>query len=201
MLTAKETKGGDYKPIPEGVHRAVCVWLYDLGTHYNEKFKKSERKVLVGWELPDEIIDTEDGPRPLMISKRYTLSLHEKAALRHDLQAWRGRAFTKEELDGFDLHNILGKPCQIQVVHNTEGEKTYSNIAAIMALPKGTPPPPHTGALMSFDMDGSDALPEGTPKWVAEFISKSAEWSESNQATADTPGTPARAASCDEAPF
>ena len=39
--------------------------------------------------------------KPFLVRRRYTASLHEKSALRKDLESWRGRAFTNVELDGF----------------------------------------------------------------------------------------------------
>ena len=71
---------------------------------------------------------------------RYTLSLHENAALRRDLQSWRGRAFTETELAGFDLKTVLGVPCMITLVHSPDGK--YANIQAVAGLPKGMEAPP-----------------------------------------------------------
>jgi len=43
----------------------------------------------------------------LMISKRYTMSLGEQSTLRKDLESWRGKKFTPEELQGFDLNACI----------------------------------------------------------------------------------------------
>ena len=55
--------------------------------------------------------------KPFLISRRYSLSLHEKSSLRRDLESWRGRAFTQEELRGFDLEVLIGVGCLVSVVH------------------------------------------------------------------------------------
>ena len=60
------------------------------------------------WELPGEEIEIEGEMKPRAISETYTNSLGEKANLRKMLENWRGRAFTQEEMDGFDLRNVLG---------------------------------------------------------------------------------------------
>ena len=45
----------------------------------------------------------DDNGRRFQLRKDYKNSLHEKAGLRKDLEAWRGRRFTDAELAGFDL--------------------------------------------------------------------------------------------------
>jgi hypothetical protein len=124
--------GSDFVPAPQGLHRAVCVDWVDLGV-IESKFGSREKVRLV-WEI-DELM--EDTKRRFIVSQMYTPSLHEKAKMRHDLESWRGRAFSAEERKGFDLDNLLGAPCQLQVVHNTHDDKTYANVASVVALGKG----------------------------------------------------------------
>lgn len=147
------SSGGDFKPVPEGAYIATCVRLIDLGTQITtfQGADKLQRKVLVAWEVPDEIVEYDGEQRPALIMSRYTASLSDKANLRKHLEAWRGRRFTDDELKGFDLKNVLGKPCQIQVVHSPDG--AYANVAAIMALPKGTSPPAIHHPLIHFSLD------------------------------------------------
>jgi len=134
---------GNYKPVPQGNHIAVCYRVIDLGTQRSE-FKGTEkflRKILISWEIPDELMD--DG-RPFTIGQRFTWSMHEKATLRHVLESWRGKAFTDEDFDGpnaFDIANVIGKGCMLNVVHSVNGEKTYANIKSVAKLPKGVEAP------------------------------------------------------------
>lgn len=125
-----------FVPAPAGVHAAVCVDEVDLGMVPNrfEPDKPPVQTVRLVWQIGE---DMPDG-KPFLIKKDYRASLHEKAALRKDLEGWRGRPFSFDELTGFDLENILGKPCMINIVHKT-GSKggTFANIAAIMPLAKG----------------------------------------------------------------
>jgi len=131
-LTAKDPGGAGYTPPEEGVFQAVCYGLFDLGLQYSEKWDKTAHRVLLSWELPEQRMEIErDGKTlnlPRAISREYTLSLHKKAQLRKDLEAWRGRIFTAEELAGFDLQKILGSNCMIQVLHTKKDDKTYANI-------------------------------------------------------------------------
>lgn len=138
IASANETK--NYTPAPEGVHQAVCVDVLDLGmlksAFPDEKTgrDKFQHKVNVIWQIED----TRDDGKRYQLYKRYTLSLHEKAALRHDLESWRGKAFTFDELAGFDVEKLLGANCFINVQHkkSADGTKTYANVVAVMPLPK-----------------------------------------------------------------
>lgn len=151
-LIASDSGGGDFKRVPVGVFAARCWSMVDLGTQRVE-YKgdmKFQRKVQIGWELFGEDENGEslimDDGRPMTISKRYTLSLSPKSRLRPDLEAWRGRPFTDEETKGFDLHDLIGAPCMVNVTHTERNSKTYSNVASITPLPKALRPTlPETG--------------------------------------------------------
>ena len=185
-LTARKTgDGGNFEPISQGLHHAICYALYDLGTQYNEKFGKSIHKVLVGWEVPAERIEVErDGKMvnlPRSISKRYTLSLHEKAILRKELESWRGRSFTEEELAGFDMKKLLGANCMVQIIHAKKDDKTYANVASVVSLPKGMEKKTPENPFQYFSFEDSQSIPEGTPDWIVDIIKASDEWQELNQ--------------------
>lgn len=185
------SSGSDFKPIPEGSYVATCVRVIDLGTQVST-FKgadKLQRKVLIAWEVPDVQVEFEGEQRPALIQSRYTASLADKATLRKHLEAWRGRKFTDDELRGFDLKNVLGKPCQIQVLHSDDG--AYANVAAIMAIPKGmTVAPPHH-PLINFSLD-KDEFSEGVYGLLTEkmqaLIAQSPEYKERTGQTVSTGG-------------
>jgi len=120
-----------YTPPPEGLHQAVCVDVVDLGIVDGPFGRK--RKVRIIFEL-DAVADNG---RPFSISKTYTLSLHEKSTLHKDLRAWRGRAFSPEELKGFDLEQLIGVPCQVLVTHAEREGTVFGNVTAIMKAEKG----------------------------------------------------------------
>jgi hypothetical protein len=193
-LIARENSSASIAPINPGVYVAVCYGVIDLGTHHNPIYENDAHKILVQWELPEVRGDFErDGQQvslPRAISKRYTLSLSEKASLRRDLESWRGRKFAAQELSGFDLRAILGAPCQLQIVHETSKEgRVFATIAAIMALPKGTPrPKPENPTLFFSFEDAGDrpVLPSGLPEWVAKTVLESREWKASLSANSRT---------------
>ncbi len=144
-----------FTPCPAGSYLARCIQLIDLGTQTStfEGETKRARKVLVAWEILDDECRRDDG-QPFIMSKRFTQSLHEKAALRKTLASWRGRDFTPVELKGFDLKTVLGKDAFLSVIQTDKEGKTYSNIAAVMAKPKGMTTPEGCGnePLLHFDL-------------------------------------------------
>ena len=171
---AKDTGGGDFTPAPVGTHVARCYRIIDIGTQHGEYQGKpnARNQVLVFWELPNESYEYEhDGKReskPFTVSKFYTNSLNEKATLRADLESWRGRAFTEEELQGFDLENIIGKPCMVTVIASGEKKVKVSNVTG---LPKGFTCPEQVNASESFwieewNQQKFDALSDGIKKLI-----------------------------------
>lgn len=169
--------GGDYKPVPQGTHQAICNTVVDLGKQ-NTEFQgqgKVQHKVYLRWELPTERMTWTDREGrehegPMTIGKTYTLSLHEKAALRGDLEAWRGRAFTPDELRGFDVVNLLGKACQITVVHAERNGKLYANIASLAGWPKGLERPERPEQpILLYDTDHPTAYND-LPEWLRKKV-------------------------------
>lgn len=125
-IVAKKPESS-FTPCPEGLHQAVCVDVVDLGLQKGQYGEK--HKVEIRWQVDAE----DERGRRHELRKWYTLSLHEKANLRKDLECWRGRKFTEAELAGFDLENLLGANCQLQVIHNISDEgRTYDNVQAIV---------------------------------------------------------------------
>jgi hypothetical protein len=97
-------------------------------------------KVMMSFEVHGE--DENGNPlvtakgEPMSISKNFTLSLAEKATLRKDLQTWRGRDFTADELRGFELKNVLGAWAMITASKSVGNNgKEYTNIVSINPVP------------------------------------------------------------------
>lgn len=135
IVSAGESR--TFAPAPAGLHQAVCVDTVDMGlleVTYSGKTKK-QWKVRVVWQIDE---DMDDG-RPFIVQKRYTASLNEKSTLRKELESWRGRPFTQEELDAFDLDKILGVNCQLNIQHVTKDGKLYANVVSIVPLGKNMP--------------------------------------------------------------
>lgn len=174
-------------PVSEGAHIAICVSIIDLGmqTVQWQGTIKEQHKVMLTWEIPDETILVDGEERPRVISKEYTLSLNEKAKLREHLEAWRGKKFSDDELDGFDLQNVLGKPCLLQVLHNDRG---YANISAVMSVPKGTTVAPSNTETTCFDLSdpGWLTIMDRLPEWIKDKIKQSTTYLNLVEAQSDS---------------
>lgn len=140
-IIAKEPEN-TYIPAPAGMHQGVCCDVVDLGmvkVEYSDG-AKLQHKIQIRWFI-DELMPADkvgpDGIGYYMVTKRYTLSLFDTAHLRKDLTSWRGKAFTKEEREGFDVENVIGANCQLNIVHNESGGNTYANVEAVTPLGKG----------------------------------------------------------------
>lgn len=128
-------------------------------------------------------VDGEDKPRWLS-SRRFTVSLHERAALFQMLTAWRGKALTDAELDpagdGFDLMQMAGVPAMLSVtvVEKDDGSK-YNRIEAVTGFPKGLPAPQPESEILVFDADEPDMEVFGKlPEWVQDIIRKSTQFAD-----------------------
>lgn len=149
----KDTGGGDFEQPPVGTHLARCIRIIDIGTQKGEYQGKAtfKRQVIIAWELPTELIsEGEYAGKPFGVSRFYTASLSEKANLRKDLQNWRGRDFTPQELGGFDPRNILGKACMLSL---TENDKGKIRVTGVMAKPKGVPIPEQVNPSLYFSLE------------------------------------------------
>lgn len=187
MPIAKES--GNFTPLPAGTHQARCYGVIDLGTQHSELYADAW-KVMILWETPHERITMDKEERPMTISKEYTLSLSKKSNLRKHLETWRGRVFTKEELEGFDVANVIGAPCLLSVTHKESGSgNTYAAIEAVSAVPKGMDVPPLFHKTVKFDIaDGESEIFKGLPEWIQKKVTASEEWGHPKPAT--TPPRP-----------
>ena len=180
-LIAKANSGhSSFTPVPSGSHLARCYRIVDLGTHKSDYKGKISflRKIMISFEVHGEDdtgkpIVTANG-EPLSISKTVTLSIGDKSTLRADLVSWRGKEFTTDELDGFELKNILGVWALITVAKSIGNNgKEYTNIMNINPVPKQMNKP----AMFSLDAPDYDLFNslgdsiktkiESSPEWEA----------------------------------
>lgn len=181
------TPGGDFTPPPAGTFPALCYRLLDLGTQ-STTFKgdtKIQHKVLISWELKDEDCTMEvDGlVMPMTVHQRFTWSMHEKATLRKTLESWRGKKLVDSDFGagGFDIRKLLGAPCMLAIVHATNGEKTYANVASVLKLARGmqTGPLVNPTAFLWLSRDLFDqAVFDGLSQGLQDTIKKSPEYAE-----------------------
>lgn len=171
-MSINATNSGSMQSLtPAGNHIARCYQMIEIGTVNELIMGKSQtlRKVRVGWELPLEMREFKegDGEKPFVISKEYTLSMHEKSNLRKDLKSWRGRDFTDDEAKSFDITKLIGVACMLNIIHkpSKDGSKIYANISGVTPMPKGITCPPAFNPLFTlsyddFDQEIFDTLPD-----------------------------------------
>lgn len=184
-MSLKATSSGkDFEPAPEGVHIGRCFGLVDLGTQ-KTTFKgqtKFQKKVLIQWELPlvKRVFDEGKGDEPVIVSNRYTNSIGPKSTLSKHLTAWSGKALSGQE--EFDLTKIVGKPCQLQIIHREVDGQVFANIAAIMPLPNGMTCPAAINKPVVYDLDmGKNDVFKSLSERLQERISECAEWTGQKQ--------------------
>ncbi len=211
-MLAKDKGGGDFEPMEPGTLPARCCGIWDLGTHYEQGqgWAKSIHKILLQWEFPTRRIEIDGEDKPRVLSQRFTLSLHQKSNLRPMLEAWRERAFTKEELDpdtgGFEMENVLGALCKILVLREPGKDgKEYANIKQVSKFPANETKPEFTINPVYYDIEKHGTnIPEGTPEWIQEIIKDSDEY---RQTTGDgwveqgPESGPGQSAEDDDIPF
>jgi len=157
-------------PLPEaGTTQAVCCAIWDLGLQRTSYMgtERIQHKIIIAWEVTEKINspESEYHGKPYMLNKKYTLSLSEKANLRKDLESWRGKPFTEQELQtGFDLENLYGINCYLGIKHEpsrNDASKVFANVTAILPIQKGVE--------RIVPVRAKDETP---PKWVQEKISQ-----------------------------
>jgi hypothetical protein len=204
-----EGGGGNFERCPVGSHLARCYRIIGLGTQRSE-YKGQVKflpKVMLGWEI---FAYDEDGKpknmsdgRPFGLFKNYTLSWSEKATLRLDLQSWRGKAFTPEEMRRFDLANVMGAWCMINVVERQGmNGNTYSNVANVMPVPAhlkqlGLPEAYNKNEMFNINEPNMEMF-NGFSDNLKKKIEASPEWQKILGKAAVQPGSISQAASTDD---
>lgn len=136
---------GEFEKCPQGLWPALAIDVIDLG-EVETPFKhekgplagqtKVQHQIQIVWQV--DALNDDDSPARRddgtmhRLSKFYNLSLNENANLRKDLDRWRGKPFTDEELaEGWDVEAVIGAQCQLQVIH--DGDK----VKVDTVLPRG----------------------------------------------------------------
>lgn len=180
-MLLSDSGGKEFEHASVGNHVARCVGMIDLGTQEQTYEGKTSyaRKIVLRFELPNELMQDGDyAGKPFLVSKFYTASLSEKANLRRDLESWRGRPFTAQELAGFDSKNVLDKPCMVNVVHTEKGK---AKVTSVTPIPKGMQVPPRVNDLLYFSLERDEFKPEVFDKlhdYYKGQITQSPEWAE-----------------------
>ena len=184
-ITAKSGGSTQREIVPSGNYIARCFQMLHIGTYEDEYLgePKIVNKVRISWELPTEtrVFNEDKGEQPMVIDKEYTLSLNDKANHTTDLSNWRGKAFTDKEKISFDILNLLGKTCMLNIIHKTTATgRDYARVGGIAPVPKGVPVPDQINPTSIFDYDENFDMDrvEKLPDFIKDKIKSSSEYTE-----------------------
>lgn len=168
--------------VPKGLHKAVCISVVDLWTQ-KEEYKneaKEQRKLRITRELPEVTREFDWEEKPVVIGKKYTFSMYEKANLAKDIESW----FGETQPEDFDFEECVGKSAQINVIHKISGSwNEYAKINSVLSLDEDLEPFNETYLfdLDNFDQSIFDKLPEFMQKDIQnspEYTNAFLEWDE-----------------------
>ena len=183
-ITAKGVSTAPKEIVPAGTHLARCYSMIHVGTvkwEWQGEVKHTD-KVRITFELPNEkrVFNEEAGEMPMVISQEYSLTLHEKSNLRKDLETWRGKAFSEQEIQGFDICNLLGASCYLSIVHSdTKTGTTFAKIGGISKLPKGVECPEQINPTFVFNYEdrfNQDWVDNIAPQFLSDMIKSTPEY-------------------------
>ena len=163
--------------VPTGNHIARLYSIIEIG-HVTEEYMGQEKrmhKIRLTWELPEEKREFDGEQKPMVIGREYTVSLYEGSNLRPIVEGMLG------ELDeeNFDIKELLGKPCMLQVVHKTSktSGREYALISSAAQLPKGLKAPEqfNPSVYLDYKEGWDDAAYEALPQFIKDDMAESEE--------------------------
>jgi hypothetical protein len=212
LTISGESGGGDFPKLEPGIYHGTCYSIIDLGES-DQEYKgvvSKKKRVHLGFEITEAVdpsnntVMMEDG-RPFGAFKTYTASLFEAATLRKDLESWRGKSFTEEELAGFDMDNLIGCTAKIEIGLTKKsdfGEGGNPKILALREPKEGVQKVETHNDIVLFDIDvycaeftGNSSeeskamcdVFESLNDWHKRDIEASYQWMAAQQKFEDTP--------------
>jgi hypothetical protein len=175
LHVASSQKDGDYEMPPEGMQSAICIWVVNLGNHFNERSQKYQPKVSLTFELCRCLMKDN---RPFVVSAQYTNSFYGSSIAKSLLSTWFNKRVTEETALNFDWFSLAGRHATVQVQYSDDGK--WANIAGL------TPPRDEDKGLESYNdiitwTFGEGGLPEQLPDWIKAKVMSSREWNETGQ--------------------
>lgn len=166
---------------PAGSHVARVVQIIYLGTQKLtwQGQEKEAFRVRITWELPNEKASFKEGEpeKPFVVSKELSLSMGRKSSLRPFVEGILGCSLEDDEAYAFDLDEILGKECQVNLTHKDGEDGKYYIINSASSLLKGVSCPPafNKVRVLSFDKWDQEFF-DSLPDFLKEKITASKEY-------------------------
>jgi hypothetical protein len=191
MTLTPPKKGKSFDPVPAGNHVARLYEIIHIGTvptEYEGK-KSMTDKIRLNFELCNEKKEfTEgEGEKPFSISREFTYSMGKKGNLRPFVEGFIGTKLHDDEAYNFNLEDLLGDACLLNVVHTEKDGNTYSNIQGASPLPKGMTAPEIVNEKRSLDINST---PWDILSVLPEFIWNKMKTSEEYEARMNVDNDP-----------
>lgn len=126
---------------PQGTHIARVIRFIELGTQKVEwqGQEKEQYKIWLDFELVDKTHVFKEGeePKPFVVGSKLTFSMGSKANLRKIVEGIIGVGLLDHEAEAFDIEQLLGKACLVNIKNVTKNDKTYTNIDTTTPLMEG----------------------------------------------------------------
>lgn len=185
------TGGGEPRElIPVRTYMGVVCGIFDIGTQPGGQYGPNAQFIIM-FEL-----HTRRGPSKDAKGNIFTISSFvnfylgsraRPANLLKLVEALESRTLTDAEIKvGVDIESLLGKSCQVQVIHEQKEKGTRAVIGSTMPLdPDDTPP---KGELDEeyYEITADRTIPESLPKFIQDFIKKSKEFGGAGNAPAES---------------
>lgn len=156
VLPSRNQSKGDFQIPDEGVYTAEFT---AYGEAQVSQFDANKQRI----ELTFTIVDDDDFDG-VEVKQWFGLTMHEQSHLYPVVKALLGEEVDPD--DEIDLEDLIGKRCQIAVVHKTKprkdgsGEATFANIDSATPLRRkkktaAAPPPDEDDGAELFDTDAA----------------------------------------------
>jgi hypothetical protein len=183
-------KGLDRQLAPVGNHISRCYQIVDLGTQDDPKWGNASHKLRFAWELCEELTDFGKGKKePFSVSMTVNFFFGRNSNFAKVLEGWKGGTFSDKEMETFQLKNLVGKACMLNVVHATQGDRDYANVASVSPVPAKwlDRVPPMVNKPLFFEVEMGPESREFLllPEFLQKIIVKCHEWKEQGVSVED----------------
>ena len=184
------TGGGEPRElIPARNYTGLVCGVYDIGTQTGGQFGPNSQFVIM-FEL-----HTRRGPARDSKGNIFTISTFvnfylgsraRPANLLKLVEVLENRTLTDAEIKaGFDVEKLLGKSCQVQVIHEMNANREMkAKIGATMPLDPDDDTPKGEIDEVYYEITADRTIPETLPKFIQDFIKKSKEFGGAGNAPA-----------------
>lgn len=125
----------DFSPLSRGSHLAVCFGIIDLGLEKSKWNSTLSPKMMLCFEVQDEMVHFEGNLVPKLVTAKVTISTHEKSTLRAWLDAWVGTENKDFEGDWNIEDHCLGRPCILTIANDKLPDgRTFDRVTNVSAL-------------------------------------------------------------------